>query len=166
MLKSEDRASAPPPGEEKKTTPQQSDEAWKEFPADSSYSWKDFLAICEGRDEIPAPLLRQCRGEIRGTWLVLQPFSQVVKRQLQRPEDLRLIEEIARAWTGKDLTIAFRPPRKKVSTEAELKEQALAHPTVKKFQSLYDARLVYCTPVSQEQKAALPAPSALQGDKS
>lgn len=136
---------SPPEAAEKKSTVRlrQDDTAWKDAPVDTSLSWDSFLASCKG--EIPLPILRQCLGEVHGDRLVLQPFSQVISQQLQRPEKMRLMEKLAAAWAGRPLSIVFRPPQKIVRTEAELKAEMENHPVVKKFQDVYDARLVHCT---------------------
>ena len=122
---------------------------WKSLPVDPSLAWEAFLNSCEGRTEIPVPVLRQCTGEVRGGWLVLQPLSQVIGQQLQRPEKIRILESLAASWAGRPLQIAFRAPQKIVRTEAELKEEFSAHPVIKRFQSAYDAMLMRCIPVSR-----------------
>lgn len=116
---------------------------------DGALTWEAFLTSCEGRTEIPIPVLRQCTGEVRGGWLVLQPLSQVIGQQLQRPEKLRVLESLAASWAGRPLQIAFRAPQKIVRTEAELKEEFSAHPVIKRFQSAYDAMLMRCIPVGR-----------------
>lgn len=139
-----------PSSKEKRPAAQarQDDQAWKDLPVEPSLPWSKFLTFCEGKGEIPVPILRQCPGEVRGSWLVLQPLSQVISQQLQRPEKLRILEKLVKAWAGKTLSLIFCPPQKTVTTEADLKKEALAHPMVKKFQDVYDARLVRCTPIS------------------
>ena len=108
---------------------------------------------------VPQPLLTECpptsgrqlevTGEVRGDWLVLQAFSQVIGQQLRRKEKLHVLEQLAAAWAGRPLRIAFRPPQKIVRTEAELKEEIQQHPVIRKFQDVYDARLVRCTPINR-----------------
>ncbi|WP_446425543.1 DNA polymerase III subunit gamma/tau [Mailhella sp.] len=129
--------------------PNQGAAEWKGLPVDPSLTWEDFLTSCEGRTEIPVPVLRQCTGEVRGGWLVLQPLSQVIGQQLQRPEKLRVLESLAASWAGRPLQIAFRAPQKIVRTEAELKEEYSAHPVIKRLQSAYDAMLMRCVPVGR-----------------
>ncbi len=119
---------------------------WKDLPADTSLTWDMFLSFCEGNSDIPIPMLRQCIGEVRGDWLVLQPFSQVIGQQLQRPEKLRSLEALAGRWAGKPLQAVFRAPQRIVRTEAEIKEEMSQHPVVKRLQDAYDAVLVRCTP--------------------
>jgi len=119
---------------------------WKDLPADTSLTWDMFLAFCEGNSEIPIPMLRQCIGEVRGGWLVLQPFSQVIGQQLQRPEKVRALEALATRWAEKPLQAAFRAPQRIVRTEAEIKEELSKHPVIKRLQDAYDAVLVRCTP--------------------
>jgi len=119
---------------------------WKDLPADASLTWDMFLAFCEGNSEIPIPMLRQCIGEVRGGWLVLQPFSQIIGQQLQRPEKVRALEALAARWAEKPLQAAFRTPQRIVRTEAEIKEELSKHPVVKRLQDAYDAVLVRCTP--------------------
>jgi len=122
---------------------------WKAFPVDASLAWDAFLVSCEGNSEIPIPVLRQCTGEVRGDFLVLQPLSQVIGQQLQRPEKLRVLESLAAAWAGRPLQAVFRAPQKIVRTEAELKEEFSNHPVIKRFQSAYDAMLMRCIPLSR-----------------
>ena len=90
-------------------------------------------------------MLRQFTGEVRGDWFVLQPFSQVIGQQMQRPEKLRMLEALASAWAGRPLQPVFRAPQKIVRTEAEIKDEMSRHPVVKLFQDEYDAILVRCT---------------------
>ena len=116
---------------------------------DTSLAWSSFLDTCQDNRDIPLPMLRQVSGEVRGDWLVLQALSQVIGQQLQRPEKLRVLENLAASWAGRPLQIAFRPPQKIVRTEAELKEEIQTHPVIKKFQDAYDARLVRCTPINR-----------------
>ena len=119
---------------------------WKNIPVDTSLSWDSFLAACEESAEIPIPMLRQFTGEVRGDWLVLQPFSQVIGQQMQRPDKLRQLETLAAKWAGRPLQPVFRAPQRIVKTEAELKEEMSRHPVVKHLQEAYDAMLVRCTP--------------------
>jgi DNA polymerase-3 subunit gamma/tau len=119
---------------------------WKNIPVDTSLAWESFLAVCEEGAEIPIPMLRQFTGEVRGDWLVLQPFSQVIGQQMQRPDKLRQLENLASKWAGRPLQPVFRAPQRIVRTEAELKEEMSRHPVVKHLQEAYDAMLVRCTP--------------------
>ena len=119
---------------------------WKNIPVDASLAWPAFLASCEGNADIPIPMLRQLSGEVRGTWLVLLPFSQVVGQQMQRPEKLRALEALAAKWAGRPLQPVFRAPQKIVRTEAEIREEMSQHPVVKHLQEAFDAMLVRCTP--------------------
>ena len=119
------------------------------MPVDASLTWDAFLETCQENRDIPIPMLRQVTGEVRGDWLVLQAFSQVIGQQLRRKEKLHVLEQLAAAWAGRPLRIAFRPPQKIVRTEAELKEEIQDHPVIKKFQDVYDARLVRCTPINR-----------------
>ncbi len=137
------------PAQTQPALPNQGTAEWKGLSVDPSLTWEDFLTSCEGRTEIPVPVLRQCTGEVRGDWLVLQPLSQVIGQQLQRPEKLRVLESLAASWAGRPLQIAFRAPQKIVRTEAELKEEFSAHPVIKRFQSAYDAMLMRCIPVGR-----------------
>ena len=73
----------------------------------------------------------------------------MIGQQLQRPEEMRIMERLAEAWAGRPLSIVFRPPQKIVRTEAELKAEMEDHPVVKKFRDAYDAMLVRCTPASR-----------------
>ena len=127
--------------------PKRGEAEWKSLPVDASLTWENFILACEGKTDIPVPMLRQVSGEVRGDWLVLQPLSQVIGQQLQRPEKVRSLESFAEGWAGRPLKLAFRPPQKIVKTEAELKEELGAHPVVKRFQEAYGAMLVRCTPV-------------------
>lgn len=79
---------------------------------------------------------------MRGNWLVLQAFSQVIGQQLQRPEKLRMLETLVEQWAGRPMKVAFRPPQRIVRTEAEVKEELKRHPVIKRFQEAYDAMLV------------------------
>ena len=126
--------------------PRQGASEWKNVPVDASLTWETFLEACEGNADIPIPMLRQFTGEVRGDWLVLQPFSQVIGQQLQRPEKLRILENLAAKWAGRPLQPVFRAPQKIVRTEAEIKEDFNKHPVIKRFQDAYDAMLVRCTP--------------------
>ena len=119
---------------------------WKNIPVDASLAWDAFLASCEGNTDIPIPMLRQLSGEVRGDWLVLLPFSQVVGQQMQRPEKLRALESLAAKWAGRPLQPVFRAPQKIVRTEAEIREEMSQHPVVKHLQEAFDAMLVRCTP--------------------
>ena len=119
---------------------------WKNIPVDTSLAWDSFLTACEESAEIPIPMLRQFTGEVRGDWLVLQPFSQVIGQQMQRPDKLRQLETLAAKWAGRTLQPVFRAPQRIVKTEAELKEEMSRHPVVKHLQEAYDAMLVRCTP--------------------
>ena len=119
---------------------------WKNIPVDASLAWDAFLASCEGNADIPIPMLRQLSGEVRGDWLVLLPFSQVVGHQMQRPEKLRVLEALAAKWAGRPLQLVFRAPQKIVRTEAEIREEMSQHPVVKHLQEAFDATLVRCTP--------------------
>ena len=76
-------------------------------------------------------------------------LKHTLKKQLQRPEKIRILESLAASWAGRPLQIAFRAPQKIVRTEAELKEEFSAHPVIKRFQSAYDAMLMRCIPVSR-----------------
>ena len=116
---------------------------------DASLTWDTFLDACQDNRDIPLPMLRQVTGEVRGDWLVLQAFSQVILQQLRRKEKLAVLEKMAASWAGRPLQIAFRPPQRIVRTEAELKEEIQDHPVIRKFQDVYDARLVRCTPVNR-----------------
>ncbi|MBQ5727833.1 MAG: DNA polymerase III subunit gamma/tau, partial [Mailhella sp.] len=127
--------------------PKRDSAEWKDVPVDTSLTWEDFILACEGKTDIPIPMLRQVSGEVRGDWLVLQPLSQVIGQQLQRAEKVRSLENFAESWAGRPLKLAFRPPQKIVRTEAELKEELNKHPVVKRFQEAYGAMLVRCTPV-------------------
>ena len=122
---------------------------WKDVPVDTTLTWDTFLDSCQDSRDLPLPVLRQVTGEVRGDWLVLQAFSQVILLQLRRKEKLAALEKLAAAWAGRPLQIVFRPPQKIVRTEAELKEEIQDHPVIKKFQDVYDARLVRCTPVNR-----------------
>ena len=122
---------------------------WKDVPVDASLTWDTFLDACQDNRDIPLPMLRQVTGEVRGDWLVLQAFSQVILQQLRRKEKLAVLEKMAASWAGRPLQIAFRPPQRIVRTEAELKEEIQDHPVIRKFQDVYDARLVRCTPVNR-----------------
>jgi DNA polymerase-3 subunit gamma/tau len=122
---------------------------WKKLPVDTTLTWENFLISCEGDSEIPIPVLRQFTGEVRGDWLVLQPLSQIIGQQIQRPEKLKVLENLAERWAGRPLRPAFKAPQKIVRTEAEIKEELGAHPVVKRFQEAYDALLVRCTPVNR-----------------
>ena len=124
-------------------------EDWKDIPVDASLPWEGFLETCRDNRDIPLPMLRQVTGEVRGDWLVLQALSQVIGQQLRRKEKLQVLEQLAAAWAGRPLRIAFRPPQKIVRTEAELKEEIQQHPVIRKFQEAYDARLVRCTPINR-----------------
>ena len=141
--------------EEPKTVETQAPEArgqaedWKDIPVDASLPWEGFLETCRDNRDIPLPMLRQVTGEVRGDWLVLQALSQVIGQQLRRKEKLQVLEQLAAAWAGRPLRIAFRPPQKIVRTEAELKEEIQQHPVIRKFQEAYDARLVRCTPINR-----------------
>ena len=137
------------PAQTQPALPNQGTAEWKGLSVDPSLTWEDFLTSCEGRTEIPVPVLRQCTGEVRGDWLVLQPLSQVIGQQLQRPEKLRVLESLAASWAGRPIQIAFRAPQKIVRTEAELKEEFSAHPVIKRFQSAYGAMLMRCIPVGR-----------------
>ena len=119
---------------------------WKNLPVDTSLAWESFLATCEESAEIPIPMLRQFTGVVRGDWLVLQPFSQVIGQQMQRPDKIRQLEALAAKWAGRPLQPVFRAPQRIVRTEAELKEEMSRHPVVKHLQDAYDAMLVRCTP--------------------
>ncbi|MBR3880624.1 MAG: DNA polymerase III subunit gamma/tau, partial [Mailhella sp.] len=110
---------------------------WKKLPVDTSLTWEDFLVSCEGNSEIPVPVLRQFTGEVRGDWLVLQPLSQIIGQQIQRPDKLKVLESLAERWAGRPLRPAFKAPQKIVRTEAEIKEELGAHPVVKRFQEAY-----------------------------
>ena len=129
--------------------PETRNEDWKNVPVDASLTWDAFLETCQENRDIPIPMLRQVTGEVRGDWLVLQAFSQVIGQQLRRKEKLHVLEQLAAAWAGRPLRIAFRPPQKIVRTEAELKEEIQQHPVIRKFQDVYDARLVRCTPINR-----------------
>ena len=130
---------------ETQAAPRSASGDWKSLPVDASLTWESFLASCEGSAEIPIPMLRQFTGEVRGDWFVLQPFSQVIGQQMQRPEKLRMLEALASAWAGRPLQPVFRAPQKIVRTEAEIKDEMSRHPVVKLFQDEYDAILVRCT---------------------
>ena len=140
---------APKPAETRAPAPRRASAEWKDIPVDTSLAWSSFLDTCQDNRDIPLPMLRQVSGEVRGDWLVLQALSQVIGQQLQRPEKLRVLENLAASWAGRPLQIAFRPPQKIVRTEAELKEEIQTHPVIKKFQDAYDARLVRCTPINR-----------------
>ena len=137
------------PVETQPSAARQPSEEWKDVPVDPSLTWDTFLASCQDNRDIPLPMLRQVTGEVRGNWLVLQAFSQVILQQLRRKEKVTVLERMAAAWAGRPLQIAFRPPQKIVRTEAELKEEIQEHPVIRKFQDVYDARLVRCTPVNR-----------------
>ena len=137
------------PAQTQPAEPSRKLEEWKSAPVDISLAWDSFLVSCEGNADIPIPVLRQCTGEVRGDWLVLQPLSQVIGQQLQRPEKLRVLEGLATAWAGRPLQAVFRAPQKIVRTEAELKEELSNHPVIKRFQSAYDAMLMRCIPLSK-----------------
>ena len=140
---------APKPAETRAPAFRRLSAAWKDVPVDTSLTWDTFLDACRDNHDIPLPMLRQVTGEVRGDWLVLQALSQVIGQQLQRPEKLRVLESLAASWAGRPLQIAFRPPQRIVRTEAELKEEVQSHPVIKKFQDVYDARLVRCTPINR-----------------
>jgi len=129
--------------------PRREEAEWKKLPVDTSLTWEDFLVSCEGDSEIPVPVLRQFTGEVRGDWLVLQPLSQIIGQQIQRPDKLKVLESLTERWAGRPLRPAFKAPQKIVRTEAEIKEELGAHPVVKRFQEAYDALLVRCTPVNR-----------------
>ena len=131
---------------ETQAAPRRESADWKNIPVDASLAWDAFLASCEGNADIPIPMLRQLSGEVRGDWLVLLPFSQVVGQQMQRPEKLRALEALAAKWAGRPLQPVFRAPQKIVRTEAEIREEMSQHPVVKHLQEAFDAMLVRCTP--------------------
>ena len=131
---------------ETQAAPRRDQAAWKDVPVDTSLPWDAFLSSCDGNADIPIPMLRQFIGEVRGDWLVLQPFSQVIGQQLQRPDRLRVLESLAARWAGRPLQPVFRAPQKIVRTEAEIKEEMSQHPVIRRLQDAYDARLVRCTP--------------------
>jgi DNA polymerase-3 subunit gamma/tau len=131
---------------ETQAAPRRESADWKNIPVDASLAWDAFLASCEGNADIPIPMLRQLSGEVRGDWLVLLPFSQVVGQQMQRPEKLRVLENLAAKWAGRPLQLVFRAPQKIVRTEAEIRAEMSQHPVVKHLQEAFDATLVRCTP--------------------
>ena len=137
------------PVETRAPAPRRPSSEWKDVPVDPALTWAGFLETCQDNRDIPLPMLRQVTGEVRGDWLVLQALSQVIGMQLQRTEKLRVLENLVAAWAGRPLQIVFRPPQKIVRTEAELKEEIQSHPVIKKFQDVYDARLVRCTPINR-----------------
>lgn len=124
-------------------------EGWKDIPVDASLPWESFLETCKERRDIPLPMLKQITGEVRGSWLVIQTFSQVIGQQMRRRKNLQALEQLAESWAGRPLRIAFRPPQNIVKTQAELQEEIKQHPVIKRFQQVYDATLVRCTPINR-----------------
>lgn len=124
-------------------------EDWRDIPADTSLTWESFLETCKERRDILLPMLKQIAGEVRGSWLVIQTFSQVIGQQMRRKKNLQALEQLAESWAGRPLRIAFRPTENIVQTQAELQEEMQRHPVIKRFQQAYDATLVRCTPINR-----------------
>ena len=120
-------------------------------PLDPSLRWTDFLAFCEGRTEVPAPMLRQFEGSVRGDNLVLRARSQVMFNQMQRPPLSKGLEKLAAEWAGRVLSPVFLPPSQEHKTEAEWRTEMLEHPVVRTLQTLYDATLLRCSPVDENR---------------
>lgn len=116
-------------------------------PVDPALRWTDFLTFCEGRGEVPAPVLREFDGVVRGDALVLRTGSQVMISQMQRPALSGGLEKAAAEWAGRPLRLVFLPPSQEYKTDAEWRAEMLEHPVVQTLQTLYDATLVRCTPV-------------------
>ena len=120
-------------------------------PLDPSLRWTDFLAFCEGRTEVPVPMLRQFEGSVRGDNLVLRARSQVMFNQMQRPPLSKGLEKLAAEWAGRVLSPVFLPPSQEHKTEAEWRTEMLEHPVVRTLQTLYDATLLRCSPVDENR---------------
>ncbi|MBP3729999.1 MAG: hypothetical protein J6I40_00840, partial [Mailhella sp.] len=118
-------------------------QGWKHADIDQELRWENFLLTMGDDKDLPMPLLRQITGEIRGDWLVLQPFSQVVAQKMQIVERRGTLEKRVETWAGRHLEVVFRSPQKIVRTEAEIKEEINRHALVKKFQDSFDAVLVH-----------------------
>lgn len=119
--------------------------------ADPSLSWADFLVFCKDSDEIPAPLLRQFDGVVRGDSLVLRAGSQVLFDQVQQPSLSAALKKLVAAWAGRPLKTLFLPPAQEHKTEAEWRAEMLEHPVVQTLQTLYDATLLHCAPVDENR---------------
>lgn len=120
-------------------------------PLDPSLRWADFLAFCEGRSEVPSPMLRQFEGAVRGDCLVLRAKSKVMFNQMQRPSLNAGLEKLAAEWAGRALRPVFLPPARERKTEAEWRAEMLEHPVVRALQTLYDATLLRCSPVDENR---------------
>lgn len=120
-------------------------------PLDPSLRWADFLVFCEGRAEVPTPMLRQFEGSVRGDNLVLRARSQVMVNQMQRPPLSKGLEKLAAEWAGRVLRPVFLPPSQERKTEAEWRTEMLEHPVVRALQTLYDATLLRCFPVDENR---------------
>lgn len=119
--------------------------------ADPSLAWADFLAFCKERDEVPAPLLHQCEGVVRGDTLALRTGSQVMFNQIQRPSLAAALQKAAADWAGRPLKVLVLPPSQEHKTGAEWRAEMLEHPVVRTLQTLYDATLLRCTPVDENR---------------
>lgn len=120
-------------------------------PPDPPLPWSDFLAFCKDRDELPAPLLHQFEGVVRGDTLELRTSSQVMFNQIQRPPLASALKKAVAEWAGRPLKTLFLPPSREYKTEAEWRAEMLEHPVVQTLQTLYDATLLRCTPVDENR---------------
>ncbi|MCH5278110.1 MAG: DNA polymerase III subunit gamma/tau [Desulfovibrionaceae bacterium] len=120
-------------------------------PVDPALPWADFLAFCKERDEVPAPLLHQFAGVVRGDTLVLRTSSQVMFNQIQRPPLAAALQKAAADWAGRPLKALFLPPSREHKTEAEWRAEMLEHPVVQTLGALYDATLLRCAPVDENR---------------
>lgn len=119
--------------------------------AGPALSWADFLTFCKERGEIPAPLLRQCDGVVRGDTLVLRAGSQVLFDQMQQSPLSATLKKLVAEWAGRPLKTLLLPPAQEHKTEAEWRAEMLEHPVVQTLQTLYDATLLRCTPVDENR---------------
>ncbi len=137
-------AYAPPP--EASSGGQAPDAGATQKAARGPRTWQGFQAFLETEAARPAPrgamALKSCTGEIAGATLTLASPGAFQYDQLSNPMLLTWLQERAREYLGPEASVRLQPPASALRRERDAVEEAAAHPTVKRLQEEFDARMI------------------------